>query len=68
MKLDSLIAGLTMLRAYGAEGVSVQEPCSIGAAIEVTGKFHASDIERMKHEGWILHTGPDGEWWEFQCD
>lgn len=67
-KLDSLIAGLTMLRAYGcvhSVGTTGRDDDLLLVNVDPTVAIHADDIERLKFEGWEYAEQKAD--WVFNC-
>jgi hypothetical protein len=67
-KLDSLIAGLTMLRAYGcvhSVGTTNRDDDLLKVNIDPTIEIHADDIARLKFEGWEYDEQQAD--WVFEC-
>ena len=67
-KLDSLITGLTMLRAYNAQAeVTLGHERIVVKAVPAStpDEMHPEDTARMKFEGWKFSNDPPDwiEWW-----
>lgn len=64
-KLDSLIAGLTMLRAYNGTKDVRTEDAAVVVDWESSVELHPEDIARMNSEGWTWNKLL--EQWSYPC-